>query len=46
MTSAYLEDYYIKMEFKKDFSDVENSIGGGIQIQQGNQNNYVSNFLG
>ncbi|CAH2241543.1 jg25523 [Pararge aegeria aegeria] len=41
LTSAYLEDYFIKMEFKKDFSDVENVVGGGIQIQQGNQNNYI-----
>ncbi|KAG6459272.1 hypothetical protein O3G_MSEX011302, partial [Manduca sexta] len=41
LTSIYLEDYFIKMEFKKDFSDVENMIGGGIQIQQGNQNNYA-----
>nr|XP_034825791.1 apolipophorins [Maniola hyperantus] len=41
LTSAYLEDYFIKMEFKKDFSDVENVVGGGIQIQQGNENNYI-----
>lgn len=42
LTSAYLEDYFIKMEFKKDFADTENTVGGGIQIQQGEQNNYVS----
>ncbi|CAH0598289.1 unnamed protein product [Chrysodeixis includens] len=41
LTSAYLEDYFIKMQFKKDFSDVENLVGGGIQIQQGEQNNYL-----
>ncbi|CAH2058175.1 unnamed protein product, partial [Iphiclides podalirius] len=41
LTSAYLEDYFIKMEFKKDFSDVESLVGGGIQIQQGDQNNYA-----
>nr|XP_049706191.1 uncharacterized protein LOC110382727 isoform X1 [Helicoverpa armigera]XP_049706192.1 uncharacterized protein LOC110382727 isoform X2 [Helicoverpa armigera]XP_049706193.1 uncharacterized protein LOC110382727 isoform X3 [Helicoverpa armigera]XP_049706194.1 uncharacterized protein LOC110382727 isoform X4 [Helicoverpa armigera]XP_049706195.1 uncharacterized protein LOC110382727 isoform X5 [Helicoverpa armigera] len=41
LTSAYLEDYFIKMQFKKDFSDVENVVGGGIQIQQGEQNNYL-----
>ncbi|CAH0714994.1 unnamed protein product, partial [Brenthis ino] len=41
LTSLYLEDYFIKMEFKKDFSDVENVVGGGIHIQQGNQNNYL-----
>ncbi|CAH1641791.1 unnamed protein product [Spodoptera littoralis] len=41
LTSAYLEDYFIKMQFKKDFSDVENVVGGGIQIQQGDQNNYL-----
>lgn len=42
LTSAYLEDYFIKMEFKKDFSEVESVIGGGIHVQQGDQNNYVS----
>ncbi|CAK1589697.1 unnamed protein product [Parnassius mnemosyne] len=41
LTSVYLEDYFIKMEFKKDFSDVESMVGGGIQIQQGDQNNYL-----
>ncbi|XP_013138334.1 PREDICTED: uncharacterized protein LOC106103192 [Papilio polytes] len=41
MTSTYLEDYFIKMEFKKDFSDVESVMGGGIQIQQGDYNNYL-----
>ncbi|XP_047539341.1 uncharacterized protein LOC125072709 [Vanessa atalanta] len=41
LTSIYLEDYFIKMEFKKDFSDVENIVGGGIHIQQGDQNNYL-----
>ncbi|XP_013168741.1 PREDICTED: uncharacterized protein LOC106118616 [Papilio xuthus] len=41
LTSTYLEDYFIKMEFKKDFSDVESVMGGGIQIQQGNYNNYL-----
>ncbi|CAB3225976.1 unnamed protein product [Arctia plantaginis] len=41
LTSSYLEDYFIKMQFKKDFSDVENVVGGGIQIQQGEQNNYL-----
>ncbi|XP_028030625.1 uncharacterized protein LOC114243361 [Bombyx mandarina] len=41
LTSVYLEDYFIKMEFKKDLSDVENMIAGGIQIQQGDQNNYL-----
>ncbi|XP_041972420.1 uncharacterized protein LOC121728328 [Aricia agestis] len=41
LTSPYLEDYFIKMEFKKDFSDLENVLGGGIQIEQGDQNNYV-----
>ncbi|KAH9643130.1 hypothetical protein HF086_010582 [Spodoptera exigua] len=41
LTSGYLEDYFIKMQFKKDFSDVENVVGGGIQIQQGDQNNYL-----
>lgn len=41
LTSAYLKDYFIKMQFKKDFSDVENAIGGGIQIQQGDHNNYL-----
>lgn len=48
LTSVYLEDYFIKMEFKKDFSDVENVVGGGIQVLQGENNNYVSfliNFL-
>ncbi|KPJ16798.1 hypothetical protein RR48_13654 [Papilio machaon] len=43
LTSTYLEDYFIKMEFKKDFSDVESVMGGGIQIQQGDYNNYVAN---
>ncbi|KAH9633240.1 hypothetical protein HF086_017932, partial [Spodoptera exigua] len=42
LTSGYLEDYFIKMQFKKDFSDVENVVGGGIQIQQGDQNNYMA----
>ncbi|KAJ8708722.1 hypothetical protein PYW08_010104 [Mythimna loreyi] len=41
LTSAYLEDYFIKMQFKKDFSELENVVGGGIQIQQGDQNNYL-----
>ncbi|XP_075986269.1 apolipoprotein lipid transfer particle [Anticarsia gemmatalis] len=41
LTSQYLEDYFIKMQFKKDFSDQENVVGGGIQIQQGDQNNYL-----
>ncbi|GBP16854.1 Apolipophorins [Eumeta japonica] len=41
MTSLYLENYFIKMEFKKDFSDTENVVGGGIQIMQGNENNYM-----
>lgn len=41
LTSPYLEDYFIKMEFKKDFSDLENTVGGGIQVLQGDQNNYV-----
>ncbi|CAG9568621.1 unnamed protein product [Danaus chrysippus] len=41
LTSLYLEDYFIKMQFKKDFSDVESVVGGGIHIQQGEQNNYV-----
>ncbi|XP_068624199.1 uncharacterized protein Apoltp [Battus philenor] len=41
LTSMYLEDYFIKMEFKKDFSDVESVVGGGIQVQQGDQNNYL-----
>lgn len=45
LTSSYLEDYFIKMQFKKDFSDVENVVGGGIQIQQGEQNNYVSIYM-
>ncbi|KAL4716758.1 hypothetical protein ACJJTC_001914, partial [Scirpophaga incertulas] len=34
LTSPYLEDYFIKMEFHKDFSDSENAVGGGIHIQQ------------
>ncbi|XP_045454917.1 apolipophorins [Melitaea cinxia] len=41
LTSIYLEDYFIKMEFKKDFSDTDNLVGGGIHIQQGNQSNYL-----
>ncbi|XP_072946200.1 uncharacterized protein Apoltp [Epargyreus clarus] len=41
LTSPYLEDYFIKMEFKKDFSDLENVVGGGIHIRQGNQSNYA-----
>ncbi|XP_026316021.1 uncharacterized protein LOC113227343 [Hyposmocoma kahamanoa] len=41
LTSPYLDDYYIKMMFKKDFSDAENLIGGGIQVEQGEHNNYL-----
>ncbi|XP_028158784.1 uncharacterized protein LOC114351683 isoform X6 [Ostrinia furnacalis] len=41
LTSPFLEDYYIKMEFKKDFAESENMVGGGIHIQQGDQNNYL-----
>ncbi|XP_045507000.1 apolipophorins [Colias croceus] len=41
LTSLYLEDYFIKMEFKKDFSDVENILGGGIQVLQGEHDNYI-----
>ncbi|CAK1547731.1 unnamed protein product [Leptosia nina] len=41
LTSVYLEDYFIKMEFKKDFSDVENFVGGGIQVLQGEHDNYI-----
>ncbi|XP_049881187.1 uncharacterized protein LOC126377497 [Pectinophora gossypiella] len=41
LTSDYLDDYFIKMEFKKDFSDAENMVGGGIQVQQGDDNNYL-----
>ncbi|XP_063394239.1 uncharacterized protein LOC134679271 [Cydia fagiglandana] len=40
LTSEYLEDYFVQMQFKKDFADTENTVGGGIQIQQGEQNNY------
>ncbi|KAM3962221.1 LOW QUALITY PROTEIN: apolipoprotein lipid transfer particle [Aphomia sociella] len=41
LTSPYLDDYFIKMEFRKDFGDSENTVGGGIHIQQGDQNNYL-----
>ncbi|RVE52154.1 hypothetical protein evm_003227, partial [Chilo suppressalis] len=41
LTSPYLEDYFIKMEFRKDFSETDNMVGGGIHIQQGDQNNYL-----
>ncbi|XP_022117827.2 uncharacterized protein LOC110995124 [Pieris rapae] len=41
LSSVYLEDYFIKMEFKKDFSDVENVVSGGIQVLQGEHSNYI-----
>ncbi|VVC87834.1 unnamed protein product [Leptidea sinapis] len=45
LTSVYLEDYFIKMEFKKDISDAESSVGGGIQVLQGEHNNYTRGAL-
>ncbi|KAI5644619.1 lipoprotein amino terminal region domain-containing protein [Phthorimaea operculella] len=41
LTSPYLEDYLIKMEFRKDFAEQESSVGGGIQIHQGGSDNHL-----
>ncbi|XP_053620364.1 uncharacterized protein Apoltp [Plodia interpunctella] len=41
LTSPFLDDYCIKLEFKKDFSDSENVISGGVRIIQGSHDNYL-----
>ncbi|XP_052751003.1 uncharacterized protein LOC113509342 [Galleria mellonella] len=41
LTSPYLDNYFIKMEFRKDFAESENTVGGGIHIHQGDQDNYL-----
>ncbi|XP_077295548.1 apolipoprotein lipid transfer particle [Arctopsyche grandis] len=42
LTSPYLQPYTVRVNFKKDFTDVESLVKGGLQIQQGSQNNYLA----
>lgn len=42
LTSPFIQPYDVKVEFKKDFSDVENTLVCGLQVKQGSQNNFVS----
>lgn len=44
LTSPYFQPYKVRVNFKKDFTEIENQLITGIQIQQGNQNNYVSDI--
>ncbi|XP_060807756.1 uncharacterized protein LOC106135284 [Amyelois transitella] len=41
LTSPFLEDYCIKLQFKKDFSESENVVAGGIHVLQGEYDNYL-----
>lgn len=45
LTSSYFQPYKVRVNFKKDFTEVENQLISGLQVQQGNQNNYVRNIM-